>query len=201
MLPQMQPYTPTLYQPDSRGRYRAYPHVTETPIPGAGYHVGNMFWGEQELNLRGSSVPQHHGNYSTVPLRGLGAETLNLSPSMLRIATESTAAREMMARMLAAQQGGGASPESQVSPEDTYGYDPAADIARAAAEAEAAAAAAVAEQAASQQGAQDAAQQAEQEGTPFLMRKAGPVPYWALGALGLVVVAGGGYVAYRKFKK
>lgn len=74
MLPQMEPYTPSLYQPDSYGRYRIYPREVQTPIPGAGYDVRQMVWAEQELNLDGSSKPQNYGSYSQVPLRGLGLE-------------------------------------------------------------------------------------------------------------------------------
>lgn len=74
MLAQMQPYTPSLYQPDSYGRYRIYPRQVETPIPGAGYDVHKMVWAEQELNLDGSSEPQNYGSYRQVPLRGLGLE-------------------------------------------------------------------------------------------------------------------------------
>lgn len=73
MLPQMRPYTPSLYRPGSFGRYRQYPRTVRTPIPGAGYHVGRMAWAEQELNLNGSSRPQPYGSYAMVPLRGLGA--------------------------------------------------------------------------------------------------------------------------------
>lgn len=72
MLSQMRPYTPSLYQPDSFGRYRHYPRNVRTPIPGAGYQVGKMLWAEQELNLNGSSRPQPYGSYAAVPLRGLG---------------------------------------------------------------------------------------------------------------------------------
>jgi hypothetical protein len=78
MLAQMQPYTPSLYEPDGYGRYRQYPRNVETPIPGAGYDVGEMVWAEQELNLDGGGDPQHYGDYAQVPLRGLG-----LSPALL----------------------------------------------------------------------------------------------------------------------
>lgn len=81
MLPQMRPYTPSLYQPNGYGRYRQYPRQVMTPIPGAGYDVGEMVWAEQELNLDGSSESQPYGNYAQVPLRGLGA--LQLSSAML----------------------------------------------------------------------------------------------------------------------
>lgn len=74
MLSQMAPYTPSLYQPDSYGRYRIYPRQVETPIPGAGYDVHKMAWAEQELNLDGSAQPQNYGSYRQVPLRGLGME-------------------------------------------------------------------------------------------------------------------------------
>lgn len=92
MTPQMTPYTPSLYQPDSAGRFRLYPRVTETPIPGAGYKVGELVWAEQELNLDGSSHPQDYGSYERVPLRGVGAsedETqlqVHLSPAMMQTA-------------------------------------------------------------------------------------------------------------------
>ncbi len=73
MLPQMPPYTPSLYEPNGYGRYRQYPHNVNTPIPGAGYEVDEMVWAEQELNLDGNAPPQPYGNYTAVPLRGLGA--------------------------------------------------------------------------------------------------------------------------------
>lgn len=83
MIPQMSPYTPELYQPDSYGRYRKYPRFTKTPIPGAGYKVGELVWAEQELNLNGGP-PQTYGNYSQVPLRGLGAESAGLRMNIPR---------------------------------------------------------------------------------------------------------------------
>jgi hypothetical protein len=72
MLAQMQPYTPSLYEPDGYGRYRQYPRNVDTPIPGAGYNVGEMVWAEQELNLDGNASPQPYGDYAKVPLRGMG---------------------------------------------------------------------------------------------------------------------------------
>jgi hypothetical protein len=68
---QLAPYTPSLYRPDSIGRYRSYgyPGVTRTPIPGAGYRRRQLIWGEQELNLRGSAQHQRYGS-GPVPLRG-----------------------------------------------------------------------------------------------------------------------------------
>lgn len=85
----MQPYTSSMYEPNGYGRYRQYPRRVVTPIPGAGYDVGEMVWAEQELNLDGGEG-QNYGNYSTVPLRGLGlgeelaARTISMSiPSVL----------------------------------------------------------------------------------------------------------------------
>lgn len=63
------PYTPSLYRPDSIGRYRSYGRTTRTPIPGAGYPNRRMMWGEQELNLHGSARRQRYG-VGPVPLRG-----------------------------------------------------------------------------------------------------------------------------------
>lgn len=80
MLAQMQPYVPSLYEPDGYGRYRQYPRNVKTPIPGAGYDVGEMVWAEQELDLDGSGPSQHYGDYAQVPLRGLG---LTIPPEML----------------------------------------------------------------------------------------------------------------------
>lgn len=70
----MAPYTPSIYMPNGYGRFRQYPRVVDTPIPGAGYRVGRMMWKEQPLNLHGSASPQFYGNYARVPLRGLGAD-------------------------------------------------------------------------------------------------------------------------------
>lgn len=75
----VRPYLPSLYLPGSLGRYRQYPRVTKTPIPGAGYNVGKGVWGEQVLylggygdlfNTYGGMYP--YGQYAQVPLRGLG---------------------------------------------------------------------------------------------------------------------------------
>jgi hypothetical protein len=76
MLSQMRPYTPSLYQPGSLARYRKYPRMVRTKIPGAGYRVGRLVWAEQQLNLDGSSQPQNYGSYVTAPLRGLGSPVL-----------------------------------------------------------------------------------------------------------------------------
>lgn len=64
-------YVPSLYLPGSFGRYRQYPRVTRTEIPGAGLSVGKLIWGEQVLDLdnRYGSAPF---NYDRVPLLGLG---------------------------------------------------------------------------------------------------------------------------------
>jgi hypothetical protein len=70
----VRPYPPSLYLPGSYGRFRQYPRVVETPIPGAGYHVGEMVWGEQMLDLDGSRRPYPYGQYAAVPLRGLGQD-------------------------------------------------------------------------------------------------------------------------------
>jgi hypothetical protein len=78
-LAHVRPYLPSLYLPGSLGRFRQYPRVTTTPIPGAGYHAGKGVWGEQVLylggygdlfNTHGGMYP--YGQYSRVPLRGLG---------------------------------------------------------------------------------------------------------------------------------
>jgi len=68
----VRPYPPSLYLPGSYGRFRQYPRVVQTPIPGAGYRVGKMVWGEQVLDLDGSSKPYPYGQYPAVPLRGMG---------------------------------------------------------------------------------------------------------------------------------
>jgi hypothetical protein len=75
----VRPYLPSLYLPGSFGRFRQYPRETVTPIPGAGYRVGNGVWGEQVLYLGGyGDLFNNHGgvypygSYAQVPLRGLG---------------------------------------------------------------------------------------------------------------------------------
>jgi len=73
MLATMRPYTPSLYRTNGYARYRQYPRQVDTPIPGAGYHVGKMVWAEQPLNLDGSLKPQPYGDYAKVPLRGTDA--------------------------------------------------------------------------------------------------------------------------------
>jgi len=176
MTPQMRPYTPSLYQPDSFGRYRKYPHFTSTPIPGAGYRVGELFWGEQELNLDGSRQPQPYGNYSMVPLRGLG-QTLQLTPDMLR------ASIRPGGLTLSTQRSATIPPPAPPAPESGV-FDVASEIAQASAAAEAAA--------------QAAASQAD--GGSWFTQKVGPVPYWAIGLAGIAVLGGGGYLLYRRRK-
>lgn len=188
MQPQMTPYTPSLYQPDSYGRYRKYPHFTDTPIPGAGYRVGQLFWGEQELNLDGSKRPQPYGNYSLVPLRGLG-QTLNLAPGLMQLSVQRSPA------LLSAALSPGASSDTgaqggpgpaETTPED-YGWDVAAEIAAA--------------EAAAQTASQQAAAEAGETGAAsWFTQKVGPVPYWAIGLAGLAVVGGGGFLLYRRRK-
>lgn len=63
-------YTPSLYLPGSMGRYRQYPRVVKTSIPGAGVKAGKMVWGEQVLNLWGA--PRVPFSTARVPLLGLG---------------------------------------------------------------------------------------------------------------------------------
>lgn len=77
--PHVRPYLPSLYLPGSLGRFRQYPRVTTTPVPGAGHDARKGVWGEQVLylggygdlfNTHGGSYP--YGQYARVPLRGLG---------------------------------------------------------------------------------------------------------------------------------
>lgn len=83
---EVQPYRPSLYLPGSLARFRQYPRVVQTPIPGAGYNVGKGVWGEQVLylggygdlfNTHGGMYP--YGQYAQVPLRGLG-QTAPVTP-------------------------------------------------------------------------------------------------------------------------
>lgn len=189
-MPHLSPYTPSLYQPDSFGRYRKYPHVVDTPIPGAGYRVGELVWGEQELNLDGGRPAQPYGSYSTVPLRGLGS-TVQISPQLLKsvvgkrlllTAQQSAASAPPPAPPADTGSQGGQAPTER-TPED-YGFDVAAEIAAAAEAAEAMAAQA----------------STESEGGNFLTRRVGPVPYWAIGLMGIAVVGGGGYLLLRRKK-
>ena len=74
----VRPYIPSLYLPGSLGRFRQYPRVTTTPIPGAGHNARKGVWGEQVLYLGGygdlfkTDGPYPYGQYGRVPLRGLG---------------------------------------------------------------------------------------------------------------------------------
>ena len=75
----VRPYLPSLYLPGSLGRFRQYPRVTDTPIPGAGYDAKKLVWGEQVLYLGGygdlfnnGGGLYPYGQYAQVPLRGLG---------------------------------------------------------------------------------------------------------------------------------
>lgn len=63
-------YTPSLYLPGSFGRYRQYPRVVRTSIPGAGVEAGKMVWGEQVMNLWGAPVAKYSN--ARVPLLGIG---------------------------------------------------------------------------------------------------------------------------------
>lgn len=83
----VRPYLPSLYLPGSFGRFRQYPRVTDTPIPGAGHKAGKLVWGEQVLylggygdlfNRHGGVYP--YGQYAQVPLRGLGQVTAPSTP-------------------------------------------------------------------------------------------------------------------------
>lgn len=78
--PQLPPFTPVFYQPDSQGRYRLYPQQATAQIPGTGYDVGQTMWAEQELNLQGAAKAPHYGDYEQVPLRGLGALNAPFDP-------------------------------------------------------------------------------------------------------------------------
>lgn len=66
-------YTPSIYLPGSAGRYRQYPRVVRTSIPGAGVVAGRLVWGEQMMNLWGA--PTLPFNTDRVPLLGLGQTT------------------------------------------------------------------------------------------------------------------------------
>jgi hypothetical protein len=56
------------------GRYRQYPRVVRTQIPGAGVKAGKMVWGEQVMNLWGAPVAAF--SEDRVPLLGLGQSTM-----------------------------------------------------------------------------------------------------------------------------
>lgn len=183
MIAQMAPYTPSLYQPDAYGRYRQYPRVVDTPIPGAGYHVGKMLWAEQELNLDGSSKPQNYGSYREVPLRGLGnagmfarhlfdgglgqfltAEQRNIaqfltSPESLAVMATATAA-----------------PVPDEPLEQQYA-DAAAEVERAA---------------------QAILQPPPEDEAGFFSKSVGPVPLWALVGGGVVVAGGAAWWLLRR---
>jgi hypothetical protein len=162
VTPNIAPYTPSLYQPDSFGRYRHYPRNVRTPIPGAGYHVGHLAWAEQELNLDGSAQPQPYGNYAVVPLRGLGQIAARLPAGI----------SASISRSPMPQPSGSSSAPSSPSPPPSTSPDLTQS-----------AAAAI-----------DAAAQSTQllpAPSSFLSQKVGPVPYWAVGLGGLLLVGGG----------
>lgn len=175
MTPTMNSYTPSLYQPDSYGRFRQYPHNVTTPIPGAGYDVGEMVWAEQELNLDGSGRPQPYGNYARVPLRGLGQNEAEeaqpgLTPTPL---LQAPVIPPVMMR-------------TELAPE-TFG--PGATVSSAVASA--------LEAARRAEAAQTQESAAVQDGG-FFAAKVGPVPVWALGLGGLVAVGGGAWYFMRR---
>jgi len=94
-MPTLAPYTPALYLPRNLGRYRSYPRTVVTPIPGAGYRVRRLVWGDQPLNLRGAQPgvpPRTYGLYDREPLLGLGddiqpQQVLNIADITSRIIT------------------------------------------------------------------------------------------------------------------
>lgn len=49
-------FRPQIYSYQSRSRFRQYPRQVVTPIPGAGYAVKNLVWGEQAIDLSGLGV-------------------------------------------------------------------------------------------------------------------------------------------------
>ena len=67
MTPQVAPYTPMIYGPGSKGRFRQYPREVVTRIPGAGYRVP-LAWAEQQINLDGG----RRARPGPQPLRGIG---------------------------------------------------------------------------------------------------------------------------------
>ncbi len=79
------PYTPSIYLPQSWGRYRQYPHTVRTPIPGANVMAGPMIWGDQRLNIDGGGVFRS-SSVSRVPLLGLGQAAMTLHPSATAVA-------------------------------------------------------------------------------------------------------------------
>jgi hypothetical protein len=46
-------FRPQIYSYQSRSRFRQYPRQVVTSIPGAGYAVKNLRWGEQAIDLGG----------------------------------------------------------------------------------------------------------------------------------------------------
>lgn len=75
-------YTPSLYLPGSFGRYRQYPRVVRTQIPGAGVMGGRMIWGSQRMNLDGAAVAP----FSTALLPLLGLGQITTLPSQQQVA-------------------------------------------------------------------------------------------------------------------
>lgn len=47
------PFRPQIYSYQSRSRFRQYPRQVVTSIPGAGYAVDHLRWGDQALDLSG----------------------------------------------------------------------------------------------------------------------------------------------------
>jgi hypothetical protein len=170
MIPQLPPYSPTEYLPGSYGRYRQYPRVVDTPIPGAGYDVGRMAWAEQELNLN-NARPQDYGNYAVVPLRGIGTTMAPASMAMLtRLRATSPVIPVSVPTAPRPEEGGFVEPD--VSPEAE-----AAEI--------------------EQMIAQAPAAPAE---VGFMQRKIGPVPMWAAALGGVAVLGGGAFWLMRRKK-
>lgn len=77
-------YTPSLYLPGSMGRYRQYPRVVKTSIPGAGVKGGKLVWGEQTMNLWGA--PRVRFSTARLPLLGLGQSGADIASGASLIA-------------------------------------------------------------------------------------------------------------------
>lgn len=55
-------FRPQIYSYQSRSRFRQYPRQVVTSIPGAGYAVKNLVWGDQAIDLSGLGAVEPYEN-------------------------------------------------------------------------------------------------------------------------------------------
>lgn len=89
-------YTPSIYLPGSIGRFRQYPRVVRTPIPGANVSHGELIWGRQNMNLDNTS-PKVRYSVARLPLLGVGGNYLGQTLDYTGLESPSTFVQDALA--------------------------------------------------------------------------------------------------------